>query len=162
MTTAKLKFLGLGSMVDVNDMDALKDTKHVVIARAVGKDSKGATILRYMVAPHPFGDVPKQKDNILIVAESHITKVHVRGYVDEKDDQLLEEFLEGMNQTISKTNTSADKVSAPAISVEEEASKKEALLAQEQAKKEEMKRLELEKEQLRRDPFYKFRKKVEE
>lgn len=136
MTTKTLKFLGLGSMVEVDDMDA----------------------------PHPFGDVPKQKDNILVVGESNIKKVHVEGYVDEKDDRLLEEFLDGMKQTISKTNFSADKVSAPLTSEkeEEEVEKKAALHAQKQAENEELKRLELEKEQLRRDPFYKFRKKVEE
>lgn len=162
MTTKTLKFLGLGSMVEVNDMDALPETKYVVIARAVGKNSNDATILRYMVAPHPFGDVPKQTDNILVVEEHNIKKVHVEGYVDEKDDRLLEEFLDGMKQTISKTNFSADKVSAPPTAEEEEVEKKTALLAQKQAENEELKRLELEKEQLRRDPFYKFRKKVEE
>ena len=93
MAIEELKFLGLGSMVEVEDMDALKDTKYVVIARAVGKNSNDATVLRYMLAPHPFGDVPKQKDNILIVTDNQITKIHVEGYVDIKDDQFLEELL---------------------------------------------------------------------
>ena len=162
MAIEELKFLGLGSMVEVEDMDALKDTKYVVIARAVGKNSNDATVLRYMLAPHPFGDVPKQKDNILIVTDNQITKIHVEGYVDIKDDQFLEELLGNLSQTVSSENTTTTKISTDQASEDEEENKKAELLAQEQAERDEAKRLAYEKEQLRSDPFYKFRKKVEE
>ena len=162
MAIEELKFLGLGSMVEVEDMDALKDTKYVVIARAVGKNSNDATVLRYMLAPHPFGDVPKQKDNILIVTDNQITKIHVEGYVDIKDDQFLEELLGNLSQTVSRENTTTTKISTNQASEDEEENKKSELLAQEQVERDEAKRVAYEKEQLRRDPFYKFRKKVEE
>ena len=115
-----------------------------------------------MLAPHPFGDVPKQKDNILIVTDNQITKIHVEGYVDIKDDQFLEELLGNLSQTVSSENTTTTKISTDQASEDEEENKKAALLAQEQAERDEAKRLAYEKEQLRRDPFYKFRKKVEE
>lgn len=146
-------------MVEVDDMDALKDTKYVVFARAVGKNSDGETILRYMLAPHPFGDVPKQKDNILTVEGSQITKVHVEGYVDKKDDQFLEELFVSIGQIISKASNNS---ATPPPPQEDEESKKAAQLAKEKTEKEEAERLEQERERLRRDPFYKFRKKVEE
>ena len=53
MADEHVKFLGLGTVVEVDDMDALKDTKYVVMARAIGQDSNGETILRYMLAPPP-------------------------------------------------------------------------------------------------------------
>ena len=126
MAIEELKFLGLGSMVEVEDMDALKDTKYVVIARAVGKNSNDATVLRYMLAPHPFGDVPKQKDNILIVTDNQITKIHVEGYVDIKDDQFLEELLGNLSQTVSSENTTTTKISTNQASEDEEENKKAA------------------------------------
>ena len=40
-----LQFLGLGSVIDINHMEALLDTFYVIVARAVGKDKEGNTIL---------------------------------------------------------------------------------------------------------------------
>jgi len=101
----KLTFLGLGSMVDVDDMDALADTKYVVIARAVGKNSAGGVILRYRLAPHPSGITPSNADEILTVEGSKITHIYTKGYVDEKDDVFLSTKLQEL--TGSKVNAKA-------------------------------------------------------
>lgn len=149
MTLKKLKFLGLGSMVEIDDMDALLDTKYMIIARAVGKNSKGETILRYQVAPHPFGNIPSQKENILTISESQVKEIISQGYTDEKDEALLNELLSKMNQAINSSVTKVDNL---------EEQRKLELQAQE-SKRLEDERLEKEQVLLRRDPFYKFRKK---
>ncbi|EGP4752179.1 DUF4176 domain-containing protein [Enterococcus faecium] len=157
MNSEKLEFLGLGSMIEVDDMDALLDTKYVVIARAIGKDSKENTILRYMIAPHPFGDIPSKKGNILTISESQVKKVLTHGYLDEKDDALFDELLTKMNQSIrNQTSSSMPNFKTEADNLKEQ--KKIELQAQE-AKKLENDRLEKEHALLRRDPFYKFRKR---
>ncbi|MGM0332984.1 DUF4176 domain-containing protein [Enterococcus sp. AZ050] len=153
MTLKKLKFLGLGSMVKIDDMDALLDTKYVIIARAVGKNTKGETILRYQVAPHPFGSIPSQKENILTISESQVKEILTQGYIDEKDETLLNELLSKMNQAI---NSPAINVKTEVDNLEEQ--RKLELQAQE-AKKLEDDRLKKEQDLLRRDPFYKFRKR---
>ncbi|EHQ8838782.1 DUF4176 domain-containing protein [Enterococcus faecalis] len=153
MTLKKLKFLGLGSMVKIDDMDALLDTKYVIIARAVGKNTKGETILRYQVAPHPFGSIPSQKENILTISESQVKEILTQGYIDEKDETLLNELLSKMNQAI---NSPATNVKTEVDNLEEQ--RKLELQAQE-AKKLEDDRLKKEQDLLRRDPFYKFRKR---
>lgn len=68
MVEKKLKFLGLGTIVEVDDLISLPKTKYVVIARAIGRNKDDSTLLRYMVAPHPFGNVPDQEENILRIA----------------------------------------------------------------------------------------------
>lgn len=89
-------------MVEVDDMDALPDTKYVVVARAVGKNATGQTLLRYRVAPHPFGNVPNHEDEILTVEDSKITTVYTEGYSDKKDDDFLENMLAAMSGAIKK------------------------------------------------------------
>lgn len=135
----KLQFLGLGSVVEIDHMDALTDTLYFIVARAVGKDSSGQTILRYQVAPHPDGDTPSQQ--IVTLAETDIVKVVHEGYQDNKDDSFLTTLLEKMAGT-------------PPLP------KKEKLEAS-HSKKIEVKppKVEDEKEILKRDPFYKFKRK---
>jgi hypothetical protein len=163
----KLTFLGLGSMVDVDDMDALADTKYVVIARAVGKNSAGGVILRYRLAPHPSGITPSNDDDILTVEGSKITHVYTKGYVDAKDDVFLSNKLQEL--TGSKVNAKALTQPKPSNSnIAEEttastnaqtnrnaqvslgASVPETVVQQAEEKAD---------EKLKTDPFYKFRKK---
>lgn len=138
----KLQFLGLGSMVEIDHMDALADTLYTIVARAVGKDGDGKTILRYQVAPHPQGDTPSQ--NIITLSESSIRKVVHEGYRDDRDDSFLLNMLEKM-------------AGAPALPPKE---KKESIVS----KDTELKaivvhpKIDDEQELLKRDPFYKFRK----
>lgn len=45
MTEEKLKFLGLGTVVEVEDLIALKDIKYfVVVARAIGRNNDDSTL----------------------------------------------------------------------------------------------------------------------
>lgn len=134
----KLQFLGLGSVVEIEHMDALTDTLYFIVARAVGKDSSGQTILRYQVAPHPFGSIPSQK--IVTLAETDIIKVVHEGYQDNKDDSFLTTLLEKM----------AGASHLP----------KKEKLEDHHSKNIEVKppKLQDEKEILKRDPFYKFKK----
>lgn len=135
----KLQFLGLGSVVEIEHMDALTDTLYFIVARAVGKDSSGQTILRYQVAPHPFGATPSQQ--IVTLAETDIVKVVHEGYQDNKDDSFLTTLLEKM-------------AGAPPLPKKEKGETSES-------KKTEVKppKVEDEKEILKRDPFYKFKRK---
>jgi hypothetical protein len=148
--TKGLKFLGLGSMVDVNDMDALPDTKYVVIARGVGKNSSGQRILRYRLAPHPIGITPDNQDKLLTVEEAAITQVFSEGYRDEEDDAFLDGILEKLSGS----------------SVEKRASNRSATTEEVQApvatKVSEDEKLAEEQEKLKQDPFYKFRHKEAE
>ncbi|WP_285004870.1 DUF4176 domain-containing protein [Lactococcus garvieae] len=134
----KLQFLGLGSVVEIEHMDALTDTLYFIVARAVGKDSSGQTILRYQVAPHPFGATPSQQ--IVTLAETDIIKVVHEGYQDNKDDSFLTTLLEKM----------AGASHLP----------KKEKLEDPHSKNIEVKppKLQDEKEILKRDPFYKFKK----
>ena len=159
MKDKKLKFLGLGSVVEVNSMEALKDTKYFVIARAIGQNSEGDTILRYMLAPHPFGDIPNQQENILKVMDSEITKVIHEGYTDVLDEQFLEDLEQQMRDSLAQSNSS---LASQAIQKKDtEQGTKQVLLQ----KKQEAKKLAEEKlneqEMLKRDPFYKFIKMKE-
>lgn len=134
----KLQFLGLGSVVEIEHMDALTDTLYFIVARAVGKDSSGQTILRYQVAPHPFGATPSQQ--IVTLAETDIIKVVHEGYQDNKDDSFLTTLLEKM-------------AGSPPLPKKEK-------LEDPHSKNIEVKlpKVEDEKEILKRDPFYKFKK----
>lgn len=134
----KLQFLGLGSVVEIEHMDALTDTLYFIVARAVGKDSSGQTILRYQVAPHPDGATPSQQ--IVTLAETDIIKVIHEGYQDNKDDSFLTALLEKM-------------AGAPPLPTKEKVETSES-------KKTEVKppKVEDEKEILKRDPFYKFKR----
>lgn len=142
-----LQFLGLGSVIDINHMEALLDTFYVIVARAVGKAKEGNTILRYQVAPHPQGGSAKQSDDIITLAESSITKVIHEGYRDEKDDMFLSEMIKGMENTI-KNLESSTKTEKP-VSQKKEPEKGDVLLTP---------KVEDEKEIMKKDPFYKFRK----
>ncbi|MFC4652341.1 DUF4176 domain-containing protein [Lactococcus nasutitermitis] len=144
----KLKFLGLGTMVEVENTAALPDTKYVVIARAVGKNREGETILRYRLAPHPFGDVSANQGDILTVEESEITNTYVEGYRDKKDDDFLDDMMKQMTGALKEVKTT-EKAVIPIKDVEV----KEKILVVEQ-------HFDINKEQemLKQDPFYKFRK----
>ena len=138
----KLQFLGLGSMVEIDHMDALADTLYTIVARAVGKDGDGKTILRYQVAPHPQGDTPSQ--NIITLAESSIKKVVHEGYRDDRDESFLLNMLKKM-------------AGAPALPPKE---KKEPIVSKDTELRTVVvqPKIDDEKELLKRDPFYKFRK----
>ncbi|HAP14669.1 MAG TPA: hypothetical protein DCZ00_01970 [Lactococcus sp.] len=142
----KLQFLGLGSVVEIDHMDALADTLYVIVARAVGKDSSGETILRYQVAPHPQGGSARQADAIITLAESDITKIVYEGYRDEKDDKFLSDMIAGMEKAIKKMGSSPKATAIP------QEKKEEKPVVSEPPK------VEDEKELLKRDPFYKFKK----
>ncbi|GAB2023394.1 DUF4176 domain-containing protein [Pseudolactococcus yaeyamensis] len=161
MVDEQLKFLGLGTVIEVDDMDALKDTKYVVIARAIGQDSKGETILRYMLAPHPFGDVPDQKDNILRITASQIKQVIYEGYTDELDEKLLDDLENSMRGTLaqvkSSTKTEADEQNNSVETVKQAI----PLVKQETKNIAEIQKIN-EQMMLKKDPFYKFRKMKEE
>lgn len=145
-----LQFLALGTMVDVEDMDAALDTKYVVVARAVGKNTSGQTILRYRLAPHPAGNTPANQADLLTVEGSKITKIYSEGYRDEKDDIFLEQMLAQMTGDLKKMKT---EVKAPPVKSTEQAKATSPLPEEKQSSKEK------EEERLRQDPFYKFRKK---
>lgn len=140
------QFLGLGSIVEIDHMDALADTLYVIVARAVGKDVDEKTILRYQVAPHPQGGSAKQADDIITLAEVSITKVVYEGYHDDKDEAFLSKLITSMENELKNVG------SAP---------KKETIGSQ--AKEPQKKvvplppKVEDEKELLKKDPFYKFR-----
>jgi len=144
--TESLKILGLGSIVEVDDMDALADTLYFVIARAIGKDGQGKTILRYQVAPHPGGAPEKDRDLVLTIAEAAITKVVFEGYLEEKDEAYLEDLVEGLTGVVKK---SGGLKKTPALS----AVPTPATPTPSPAKVEDEKAL------LQKDAFYKFRKK---
>lgn len=140
----KLQFLGLGSVVEIEHMDALTDTLYFIVARAVGKDSSGQTILRYQVAPHPEGATKKHEDKIITLSEGDISKTIFEGYCDEKDDIFLSEMLEGMEQAIKKMKTSSNHSTIPLKKVEEVPATP-------------VPQIEDESELLKKDPFYKFK-----
>lgn len=142
----KLQFLGLGSMVEIDHMDALTDTLYTIVARAVGKDGEGKTILRYQVAPHPQGGSAKQADDIITLAESSITKVVHEGYHDEKDEVFLSKMITGMENAIK--NMSSNTKKEKPVTQEKEPEKIVVPLPP---------KVEDEKELLKKDPFYKFR-----
>lgn len=142
----KLQFLGLGSMVEIDHIDALADTLYLIVARAVGKDDDGKTILRYQVAPHPKGGPAKQSDDIITLAKSSITKVVHKGYYDEKDDIFLSDMIIRMENSIKNKSQNIRKEKS--IVQEKKLGKKEAPISP---------KVEDEKELLNKDPFYKFR-----
>lgn len=142
----KLQFLGLGSMVEIDHIDALADTLYLIVARAVGKDDDGKTILRYQVAPHPKGGSAKQSDDIITLDKSSITKVVHKGYYDEKDDVFLSDMIIRMENSIKNMSQNIRKEES--IVQEKKLGKKEASISP---------KVEDEKELLNKDPFYKFR-----
>lgn len=162
MKEKKLKFLGLGSVVEVDSIEAIKDTKYFVIARAIGQDSKGNTIFRYMLAPHPFGDVPNQQENILKVMASEITKVIHEGYTDVLDEQLLEDLEQKMRGSLAQMGISPASQSTQKKDSQADDDKQILLEKEQEAKKLAEKEKLNEQEMLKRDPFYKFRKMKEE
>lgn len=160
MADKQLAFLGLGTIVEVDDMDGLKHTKYLVIARAIGQDSNGETMLRYMLAPHPFGNVADQKENILRVTASQITNIIHEGYTDELDTKLLEDLEDVMRETLTQV-VSGSKSEVDEKSNSDEQVKQVTPLVGQEPKLAAAKKLEEEKI-LTRDPFYKFRKMKEE
>ncbi|MGX7048484.1 hypothetical protein RU86_GL001662 [Lactococcus piscium] len=160
MTDKQLAFLGLGTIVEVDDMDALEHTKYVVVARAIGQDSNGETILRYMLAPHPYGHVPDQKENILRITASQITKIIHEGYTDELDTKLLDDLEDVMRGTLTQV-VSGTKAEVDEKSDSDEKVKQVTPLVGQEPKLAAAQKLE-EENILKRDPFYKFRKMKEE
>lgn len=161
MADEHVKFLGLGTVVEVDDMDALKDTKYVVMARAIGQDSNGETILRYMLAPHPHGDVPDQKDNILRITASQIKQVIYEGYTDELDEKLLDDLENTMRGALAQVKSNSKAESNGQNNSDEPVKQTVPFVQQEIEKVVENQELK-EKELLKKDPFYKFRKMKEE
>lgn len=156
----QLAFLGLGTIVEVDDMDALKHTKYVVIARAIGQDSNGETMLRYMLAPHPYGNVADQKEKILRVTASQITNIIHEGYTDELDTKLLDDLEDVMRETLTQV-VSGSKSEVDEKSNSDEKVKQVTPLVGQEPKHAAVQKLE-EENILKRDPFYKFRKMKEE
>jgi len=157
-TTLKDELLGLGSIVEVDDMDAYPDMKYVIIARAIGKNSGGTTILRYRVAPHPEGITSTNEDEVLTVEGSKITTVYQAGYMDAEDEAFLAHHLQSLGEqppikvkpkqdttaSTKVTTTAATATNAPAVTTSE------PLEAKDERK---------ERALLQADPFYKLRKK---
>ncbi|GAB2025551.1 DUF4176 domain-containing protein [Lactovum odontotermitis] len=144
------RFLGLGTMVEVDDMDALRETKYVVIARAVGKSTTGQTVLRYRIVPHPLGVIEATEEQILTVEASQVVKVDNEGYSDEKDDNYLDELLGQMTGSLKEMVASVNK--NPEV---QEEILEEVFNAQKEKEDQTIK----EKAMLVRDPFYKFKKR---
>lgn len=151
----ELKFLGLGSVVDVDSIEKIPDTKYFVIARAVGKDSSGQTILRYRLCPHPMGLTPTTEEEVLTVEGKQITEVYLQGYSDEKDDAFLETFLAKMSNDIKEITKKQPQTNPPENSKEVVEEKNQESVTVQNEKLEKTK----EHEKMKKDPFYKFRKK---
>ena len=161
MTEEKLKFLGLGTVVEVEDLIALKDIKYfVVVARAIGRNNDDSTLLRYMLAPHPFGDVPDQKENILRITASQIKKVIHEGYTDELDEKLLTDLESAMRGSVAHTPPSTKTEKSTSNNSEEEQKKAEELAQEQEKKAVEEEKIKIQ-EMLKKDPFYRFRKMKE-
>jgi len=145
------QFLGLGSMIEVDDVEALPETKYVIIARAVKKGDNDEIILRYRIAPHPTGSTSNNAHELLTINEDKITKVHTAGYTDKSDEAFLIEVVTGLDNNnasgeLKKQNmTGTDKTNET-----EMGGILSALVDQEQQAKETA--------LLKKDPFYKFRK----
>lgn len=162
MAKETLKFLGLGTIVEVEDLIALKDIKYfVVVARAIGRDKDDSTLLRYMLAPHPYGDIPDQKDNILRITASQIKKVIHEGYTDELDNKLLDDLENEMRGTLAQVNSNS-KTASEEPKKTDEAAKAVAPLVKKEIKNDAESQKIKEQKMLKKDPFYKFRKIKEE
>ena len=160
MVEKKLKFLGLGTIVEVDDLISLPKTKYVVIARAIGRNKDDSTLLRYMVAPHPFGNVPDQEENILRITASQVKRVIYEGYTDELDEKLLADLESKMRGTDAPPPLTSKTEVSKTTNPEDEEKKAKELVEQQLKKAEEEQKLK-EQEILKKDPFYKFRKMKE-
>ncbi|EPI09171.1 DUF4176 domain-containing protein [Enterococcus faecalis] len=128
-------FLPLGSMVYLEDKDAYGTMLFLIVARAIASNEHGEIISRYKVAPHPFGDIPSEQ--IFSIKSGDISEVVFEGFSNEDDNQFLEDLIGQM--TNAKSNPTTPQTKSTVIPESQEVE-------------------EVEKEKLKADPFYKFRK----
>lgn len=106
---------------------------YFVVARAIAKNEAKEIVPRYKVAPHPFGDVPNEE--IFSIGVTQISEVLFEGYQDAKDKEFLESLLHQIANVQNKPNVPPKR--------NEESNRKVVIDK---------------KQELERDPFYKFRK----
>lgn len=127
-------FLALGSVIRLNE-EIHGAMLFFIVARAIAKNNDGKIISRYKVAPHPFGDVPTE--NVFSIRHDEISEVVFEGYTNEIDNKFLESLITKM------TNAKDIPVAQPTAQV---------------VAPNESEEIDDEKEKLKKDPFYKFRK----
>ncbi|EGO2826332.1 DUF4176 domain-containing protein [Enterococcus faecalis] len=127
-------FLALGSVIRLNE-GIHGAMLFFIVARAIAKNNDGKIISRYKVAPHPFGDVPTE--NVFSIRHDEISEVVFEGYTNEIDNKFLESLITKM------TNAKDIPVAQPTAQV---------------VAPNESEEIVDEKEKLKKDPFYKFRK----
>lgn len=128
----KGRFLPLGSMLQLKETED-DSLLYFIVARAIAKNNTGEIVPRYKVAPHPYGDTPNQE--VFSIDATQIVKVLFEGYENNKDVEFVENMFERMTNTLEQSNS---KTNSSPINVN--------------------KSQEEEIENLRKDPFYKFRK----
>ena len=111
--------------------------------------------------PHPHGDVPDQKDNILRITASQIKQVIYEGYTDELDEKLLNDLENTMRGALAQVKSNSKAESNGQNNSDEPVKQTVPLVKQETDKVVEDQELK-DKELLKKDPFYKFRKMKEE
>ena len=126
------KFLPLGSMSKLKGTE--DDTLlYFVVARAIKKNESDEIVPRYRVAPHPHGDVPTQE--VFSIEVTQIVEVLFEGYENERDVDFVEDLIGRMTNSPKQFTVQKKVETQPEKTPEED-----------------------EKEKLKRDPFYKFRK----
>ena len=106
---------------------------YFVVARAIKKNESDEIVPRYRVAPHPHGDVPTQE--VFSIEVTQIVEVLFEGYENERDVDFVEDLIGRMTNSPKQFTVQKKVETQPEKTPEED-----------------------EKEKLKRDPFYKFRK----
>ncbi|MBC1925541.1 DUF4176 domain-containing protein [Listeria innocua] len=99
--------LPLGTAVSIKN----DDSKYIIMARAIIKQTTGEMIAKYKAVPHPFGESKSYKT--ITIAATEITKVEHLGYEDELDKKFIQERLDNApEQPNSPTETAATPASS--------------------------------------------------
>lgn len=128
-------FLPLGTIVRLQDTEN-DEQLYFIIARAITRSADDTVIPRYRVAPHPYGDIPSQE--ILTIEGNQIVEVVFKGYEDQEDQVLLDSLFDKMQE--AEKSGSGSKAKKPTASRPAKPTADD-------------------KEQLGKDPFYKFKQK---